>query len=276
MKKHIIIGIVSAAIIAAVCGACKFDDQEVSYSYTSVLFPNRDYNRNLIVGEGLRLSAGIIFAGVVTNDRDRTVQYVIDPSLIIDAGQSPLPPAYYTCGHASQIVVPAGQLKGYLPVEMDSAAFLSDPKSLTGEYILPLRLVSSDDVDSISPDLNFIRISVSYYAKQHGNYTYSGSVSRTKSGTAKDTTYQNIASENDGVRFLKTVGAAQFLMTADPKNNYDPVKADGVSFLLDVPVHGGGAVSITADPASSVAVTPDGTSEYDAANKTFRLNYKYT
>ncbi|MDR1668243.1 MAG: DUF1735 domain-containing protein [Bacteroidales bacterium] len=273
MKRYLIL---FAAVALIANGACKFDDPDVSYSYTSVLFPNQDYNRNIIVGEGLRLNVGIVFSGVVSNDRDRIVAYEIDPALIVTAGKLELPPAYYVCGDPSYITVPAGQLKGYLPVQLDSVAFLNDPKSLTGEYVLPIRLVSSSNVDSISEGLDFMRISISYYAKQHGNYTYEGSVSRsTTGGVTTDTTYCNIASETNGIRFLQTTGPTSFRMTADPTNSYDPAKADNFAFLLDVPTRGG-AVTIAADPASAVAVTPDGTSDYNAATKTFQLNYKYT
>ncbi|MDR0714206.1 MAG: DUF1735 domain-containing protein [Bacteroidales bacterium] len=273
MKRYIIIAAVSVLIAN---GACKFDDPDDAYPYTSVLFPNQDYNRNLIVGEGLKLRVGISFTGLMSNDRDRTVQYIIDPSLIVAADRSELPPAYYTCGHASQITVPAGQMKGYLPVQLDSAAFLSDPKALTGEYILPVRLVSSSDVDSITEGLDFMRISISYYAKQHGNYTYEGSITRTQGSLSEDTTYHNIASEDNGIRFLETTGPTNFRMIADPTNSADPAKSDNFSLLLEAPVHGGGAVTVAADPLSAVVVTPDGESTYDAAGKTFRLRYRYT
>lgn len=260
---------------AILLSSCAFDDVEDTYSYTSVLFPYRDYNRNIIVGEGLKLNVGIIFSGVINNKQDRNVQYVIDPSLVIGEQKTVLPSSYYACGHPSLIVVPKGELKGYLPVTIDSVAFLNDPKSLTGEYILPLRLVSSSDVDSIDPGLNSIRISISYYARQHGYYTYSGQINKTKGGSVSDAAYANNSSVTDSRRFLETVGYNKFRVRADETNSSDPAKG-AYTFLMDVPVNGSDAVTISADPNSSVKVYPDGESTYDADNKTFRLSYTYT
>ena len=274
MKKYIIHATLTV-VVAILSYSCSFDDNEIVYTYTSVLFPYQDYNRNIMVGEGLSLNVGITLAGVINNNKDRVVQYIIDPSLITESDKSILPASYYNCENTSQMVVPKNSLKGYMHVALDSTLFLGDEKSLTGEYILPIRLVSSPDVDSISPDLGFIRISISYYARQHGYYTYSGRVVKTNGGSVTDADYSNQPSVTDSRRFLNTAGPARFRVEADATNSADP--ANGVyTFLLDVPVNGGGDVIISADPDSPVQVYPDGASTYDIESKTFTLNYTYT
>lgn len=274
MKKYRIHAALAAAALLSY--SCGFDDKEIVYPYTSALFPYQDYNRNIIVGEGLSLEVGITLAGTLDNDRDRAVRYAIDPSLITDGGQAALPPSYYACSDASQIIVPENSLKGYLHIALDSALFLGDARSLTGEYVLPVRLVSSPDVDSISPGLSFIRISISYYARQHGYYTYSGEIVRTKDGNTTSAAYSNQPSTTDSRRFLHTVGPARLRVEADATNAADPACADACTFLIDVPVNGGGAVVIAPDPLSTVEVHPDGPSAYDAESKTFTLRYAYT
>jgi len=275
MRKIFILTILGITAIFAGLTSCGFDDNEDIYPYTSALFTYQDYNRNIIVGEGLQINAGITFSGTLDNREDRIVEYVVDPTLLTEAGKSVLPSAYYTLGHPSQIVIPKGELKGYLPIVMDSVAFLKDPKSLTGEYVLPLRLVSSPNVDSLPEDVNHIRMSVSYYAKQHGYYNYSGAVTKTKDGVADVViNYTNISTETNSIRFLETAGPTSFAVIADTKNNDDPAK--DYSFLLDVPVSGGGAVTISPHPDSSVEVHSNGNCTYDAANKTFQLSYTYT
>lgn len=273
MKKYIIHA--TLVVVAILNYSCAFDDKEIGYDYTSVLFPYQDYNRNIIVGEGLSLGVGITLAGVIDNNKDRVVRYTIDPSLITESGKDVLPPSYYACENTSQMVIPKNSLKGYLRVDLDSTLFLGDEKSLTGEYILPIRLVSSSDVDSISPDLGFIRISISYYARQHGYYTYSGQITRTKNGNVTNADYSNQSSVTDSRRFLNTVGPDRFRVEADATNNADPAN-DAYTFLIDVPVNGGGNVAISTDPASPVEVHPDGISTYDADSKTFTLHYTYT
>lgn len=260
---------------AAIClVSCSFDDPEDAYPFTSALFVYQDYNRNIVVGEGLQLEAGITFGGVINNKKDRIVEYIVDPSLVTAADKSVLPSSYYSMGHTSQIVVPKGKLKGYLPIVLDSTAFLNDPKSLTGEYVLPLRIISSFDVDSIPEVTNHIRISISYYAKQHGYYNYSGSVTKTKDGVADVLNYKNIATETNSIRFLQTYGPTSFAVLADTKNDSDPAK--DCLFLLDAPTSGSGAVTISSHPDSPVEVHPDGDCTYDAETKTFSLSYTYT
>lgn len=271
MKKYILI----ATILLGVFHSCGFDDEEIVYPYTSVILPYQTYNRNIVVGEGLELNIGVIFSGVLDNKQERTVTYTVDPALVNIAGQYELPQSYYTFGD-SEIRVPKGQLKGYLPVKIDSVAFLNDPKSLTGEYILPLRLVSSSNIDSINRAMDYIKLSVSYFAKQHGNYTYSGKITKSDGINNTVTNYTNVSTVTESYRLLKTVGPTKMQVVADKTStSADPAKGT-YSFIIDVATHGGGEVKITADPASAVVISPDGESSYDVATKTFRLNYTYS
>ncbi|MDR2472232.1 MAG: DUF1735 domain-containing protein [Tannerella sp.] len=268
MNKKLYILLLTAAFGLASCG---FEDTDIVYDYTSVMFPYQDYNRNIIVGEGLSLDLGVTFAGVINNKKDRLINYTVDPTLINDASKTPLPAGYYSCA-TSQIIVPKNELKGYMRITLDSAAFLADAKSLTGEFILPVRLLESQDVDSVSPYLGVIRIAISYYARQHGYYTYSGSVTK---GGAASVQYANNATLTDSRRFLNTVAPDRMRVVADATNKDDP--ANGVySFIVQAPVTGSGAVSIIADDASPLEVKPDEASSYDADTKTFTLNYSYT
>ncbi|GAB6119479.1 BT_3987 domain-containing protein [Dysgonomonas termitidis] len=270
MKKYLLISV----ILLGIFYSCGFEEEDVVYPYTSVYLPNQSYNRNIIVGEGLELEIGVIFSGVVDNRQDRSVSYTIDPSLINTAGQYELPQTFYSFGD-SEIRIPKGQLKGYLPVKLDSLTFLNDPKSLTGEYIIPIRLVSSSTIDSINAGMNYMKLSVSYFAKQHGNYTYSGKITATNAGVSTETTYANISTVTESYRLLKTTGPTRMRVVADATSqSKDPAKAT-YSFIVDVPVYGGGEISILPDPTSPVVVSPDGKSTYDVSTKTFRLNYQY-
>lgn len=264
---------------------CTFSDPDLEYSYTSVLFTYQDYNRNVVVGEGLNLSAGIVFAGVLDNKEERKVSYVIDPLLLEGTSKTLLPSSYYTLGHPSQIVIPKGELKGYLPVVLDSAAFLADPKSLTGEYAIPLRLVSATGVDVIDDEKSSVRMSISYFGKHYGNYYYSGDFDKIMDGvTYVSSSYKYIFNETDSKRSLQTVGPTRFRMVADPKNLTDPINilsADGrniedrISFIINVATSGT-EVTISADPDSPFAVRPDGASTYDPKERTFHLKYTWS
>jgi hypothetical protein len=281
--KNLLFPMLKSLMICAVLfgfARCQFDEYDVKYTETSVLFTYQDYIRNIVVGEGLKLNAGIVLAGVQFNKTDRVVQYVIDPTLVTGS-KSVLPSNYYKLGHPTEIRVPKDQLKGYLPIEMDSVAFLADPKSLTGEYVLPIRLVSSNDVDAIS-DKDFVRMSISYFGKQHGFYHYSGScdliIANVLYGSS---TYSHIHTETNSRRFIETAGPARFRVTADASNRKDPLNvlnASGstiigkVSFFMDVAVDGS-SVSIASDPESMYQVRAAGDCSYDPETRSFHLKY---
>jgi hypothetical protein len=165
-------------------------------------------------------------------------------------------------------------MEGYVNLKLDSVKFLNDAKSITGEYVIPIKLVSANNIDSINPDKNFMVISLSYFAKQEANYTYSGRVIKSKDGVDTEVTYKNDPIQTESFRLLKTAGPTSMRLVADPIGSNDPAKGT-YSFLIDVPI-GGGDVSISTDPASAVAVSATGESVYDAVNRTFSLRYTYT
>ncbi len=260
------------AVATSVFVSCGFEDDIVEYPTKAMLFTYQDYNRELVVGEGLKFKLGVVFAGLERSDRDRKATYEIDPSLVPD-GCTLLPSDYYQCSDPSAIVVKKGELKGYMPVTLDSLKFVSDPVSLTGNYVIPFRLVAAD-ADTIPDGKDYMVLHLKYLAKQFGYYQYSGK-SVDENGEAFS--YQFVSTETTSVRELVTAGPTTLRMLADPYGTAaDPAKTYGFSMLLDVPTSGGGAVSITADPASGVVVTANGESTYDASSKTFVLRYKYT
>ena len=261
-------------IFTNIFSSCKFAEEDVVYSYTTAYFPYQEYNRNLVVGEGLKLNIGITFSGVLHNNQDRVFDYEIDPSLV-PMGKKILPTHYYTCNNASQIVVPKGELKGYLTVELDSVLFLNDPRSLTGEYVIPIRLLPSDSADSIPPSKNHICVSISYYAKQYGNYTYSGKAIKENDDNYIENLYKNDPAVTNSFRLLQTVGPQRLKMVADPTDMLDPAKGT-YSFLLDTPISGDGLVTLLPDPESTIQIIPVNESRYDIASKTYYLSYKYS
>ncbi|MEL7587455.1 MAG: DUF1735 domain-containing protein [Prolixibacteraceae bacterium] len=262
-------------VLSVVISSCSFDDEVISYGTTSVYFYNQEYNRNIVVGEGLNLKAGIMFSGLVDNDRNRKVDYIIDPSLITDNTKTLMPASYYTLS-AAEFVVPKGEHQGYVGIAVDSAAFLADPKSLTGEYVIPFRLTGSDDVDSINSAKDYMIISVSYWARQHGNYYYSGqTVKKSGASVIETVTYENTSTISESIRELITVGPKTMLVKADATAaSKDPGKGK-FTFQIEAPSTGGGDVQIGGTSGSAIQVLPDGSSTYDAATRTFYLKYKY-
>ena len=270
MKRTIFL--YAAAFLTLTLGGCGFDDAPAEYPTKAMLFTYQNYNRELVVGEGLRFRLGIVFAGLERNDRDRKATYEVDSSLV-PKGCTLMPSDYYRCSDPSTIVVRKGELKGYMPVIIDSLKFVSDPKSITGEYVIPFRIVSAD-ADVITEGKEYMVLHLKYLAKQFGYYYYSG---KTKDSDGVDYTYQSVSTETTSARQLVTVGPTTLRLVADPYGTAnDPAKTRGFSMLLDIPTSGGGKVLVSKDPKSTVEVFPDGESSYDVATKTIVLRYKYT
>jgi hypothetical protein len=272
---------IALVIISVGFVSCQFEYVEETYPNTSVLFIYQNYNRNLIVGEGLQFKPAVNLAGVLNNKEERRVTYEVDPSLVTP-DKTLLPQAYYTLGNPSQIVIPKGEMRGFLPVVMDSAAFLADPRSLTGEFVLPLRIVSAPNVDLVLEEKNSICISLNYFGKQFGFYQYSGEYRKMIEGVIfKAGSYAYIWTENDGRRTLETLGPTKYRMVADPTNPADPMNilnaANNIigsfSFIIDVPMNGG-PVTFESDE-SGLPVRDGGNSFYDAANRTLHLEYEW-
>lgn len=253
---------------------CQYKDDPVEYPYKQVLFTYQEYNRQVVVGEGLQMKVGFVFAGLNRNDRDRKVNFTINNDLITNEKQSPLPSDYYTFDNSSQITIKKGTLKAYMPVKLDSAKLVNDPKALTGEYILAVQITDAD-VDTIPASKDYTLISISYQGHQYGNYRYNG---HAVNSVTKDTlkySYQFTATNS--IRQLQTVGPNKFRVYADQTGNMDPAKGT-YSMIITVPVEGSGNVLIEPDTEylTDVPVSPDGESTYDEATKTFTLRYKYT
>jgi len=270
MKKILII------LSLAVLGACGFEDIEVEYGVTSVYFYNQEYNRNIVVGEGLRLKVGSMLTGLIKNDKDRIVRYTINESLVTDPAKTVLPRSLYTVDNDEHFVIRKGEFIGFLGVEFDSAAFVNDPKALTGEYVLPVEITGCDDVDSVNALKKHILVSISYWAKQHGNYYYSGQTIRKNAGVSVDTlTYAYDRTNANSVRQLITVGPNTMEVIPDNAGSSSDPGKNLFSFNVSVPTLGGGEVTIAPSDNSAVVVTANGSSSYDEANRTFYLNYAY-
>lgn len=272
MKRNIFL----LLILAIVIGSCGFDEEVISLGTTSMYFYNQEYNRNIVVGEGLHLKAGVMFSGLIVNDKDRVVQYVIDPSLVTDPAKSVMPSGYYTLSDNTRFVVKKNEFIGYVEIKIDSAAFLADPKSMTGEYILPFRLTSTNDADTINMAKNFMMLSISYWAKQHGNYNYSGQTVK-KSGTTVETVnYSFNPTIAESIRELVTVGPRTLNVKADATaSSKDPGKGK-FTFNVEAPSTGSGDVVISTPAGATIQVLPNGASTYNASTRTFFLKYKYT
>jgi len=179
--------------------------------------------------------------GVYENGKDRAFEFELDEnlcnSILFKAGGDQikaLPKSYYTLSSPNKIIIPKGQLNGGIEVQLTDA-FFADPLAIKNTYVVPLKLKSSTDVDSIlvgsSPNpaadirvasqwtitpKNFTMFAVKFINEFHGNYFHYGTstVKDASNAVLETTTYSTPYVENNFTAKLITSGRYQVTVSA--------------------------------------------------------------
>ncbi len=240
--KHIFVFLLLGLCLAG----CK--NQEIvhpDFKYTAGYFPYQYPVRTLILGDDIydnsndnahKFLISAALGGVYENDRDRQFDIAIDESLcqqvLFGSGGDTiraLPKEYYNLTPTNTLVIPKGKYNGGVEVQL-TEAFFNDPKAIGLNYVVPLRLLASTDVDSIisgqsnlsNPDprkienwtvapKDFTLFAVKFINEYHGNYFFQGESTLTDStGALLETkTYKQDNVVQNGVTLLSTTGRHQ-------------------------------------------------------------------
>jgi len=287
-----------------------FDIVHPDFQYTSGYFPYQFPVRTLVLGDYIydnsndnahKFVISVAMGGVYENSMDREFEFQVDNSLcnnITFTGTGDpviaMPSNYYTLSSSNKIVIPRGKFNGGVEVQLTDA-FFSDPKAITNTYVVPLKLKSSTDVDTIlvgsstNPNAdprvagqwtvapkNFTMFAVKYINEYHGTYfQYGTSTEKDAAGVQTETTtYSTPYVENNTTAKLTTTGRYQVSFSTNFRST---IMKGSVNMLL---TFSGNNCTVTA-PAGS-AYTISGTGEfksqaYEWGNKKrdgIVLNYK--
>lgn len=267
-----------------------FDIDHPDFDYTSGFFPYQFPVRTLVLGDYIydntndndhKFVISVAMGGVYENEKDRAFEIQVDNSLcnniLFASGGSAikaLPSNYYTLSSPSKIVIPKGKMNGGVEVQLTDA-FFSDPDAIKNTYVVPIRLKSTNDVDSIlvgsSPNpqadpriasqwtiapKNFTMFAVKYINEFHGNYFHYGSnvVKDAANAQVETTTYSTPYVENNAVAKLTTTGRYQVQVTT----NFRSTKMTGNYTLLLT--FNGNNCTVSAPAGSPYTIT--GTGEF--------------
>ncbi|MEX0779719.1 MAG: DUF5627 domain-containing protein [Balneolales bacterium] len=295
MKKILI-----ALIVIVGVSSCKnFDNEFDDYNYTSAYFPYQYPVRTLIMGDYIydnsndndqKFVISATMGGVYTNDKDRSFEIEVDESLTEDIMFSEggdeiqaLPSEYYNLSSSSELVIPKGEYSGGIEVELTDQ-FFDDPEAIKLEYVVPIRLVNSTDVDSIlsgksvldNPDVrnaalwevqpkNFTMFAVKFINELHGTYFHYGeNTVNMADGTEETNTYTEEFVANNNTSNLVTTGKNQVTLTYFL--NSDAMQGEK-TIVLD---YNGDDITISEPQGSSYTVTGSGefqSKEYSWGNK---------
>ena len=274
-----------------------YDDYVKDYSYDAVYFTYQLDVRTFVVGEGMKFDYGVALGGVMSNNRNRIVNYTIDQTLITPAilasmkassltyiknatasvaTLSLLPVNYYSLTNGSQFTIEKGQNTGRVTIRPDSALFLADPNSLNPNYVLPL-LITKADVDSLLPLKKYTVIGVKYENMLFGNYWHGGvTVEKNPVGdVVKITNYFTaIPSPESTVWTLKT--SAPFELTVNGFSSITSTTKQELKLTLNL---ADGAIAVGSAAGSTNTYSADGACTFNKAkllqNRKIYLKYKY-
>ncbi len=283
-----------------------FDTDFPDFDYTTGYFPYQFPVRTLILGDYIfdnendnahKFVISAAMGGVYSNSKNRVLNIQVDESLCKNVGFSgggaikALPSSYYELSNASQITIPSGSVNGGIDVQLKDA-FFSDPDAIKNTYVVPVRLVSTNDLDSIlvgstttaNADIrfesqwsvapkNFTMFGIKFINEWHGNYFHYGS--STTNGVAD--AYKEVYVEYNDVYKLITSGRNQCSLTTLLESSS---WSKTVTLLFNF---SGDNCTITAPEGASYTVSGTGTwnkaqDGYDSfGNKTRNvLRYSYT
>ena len=288
MKKLFAFLIVSVAMVSC------YKDYVKDFTYNAVYFPNSIDVRTVVVGEGLKVKIGAALGGVMENNIDRNVNFILDNTLITPAVLTlmqtnsntyiknptlavtllkPLPANYYTLSNTSTIVIPAGYHSGSVTLKVDSTAFLADPATLLATYIVPFSITTAD-ADTVLASKRSALVAIKYENMLFGNYLHGG-VTTVKDATG--TTINTIAyittitQDNSKIWALTTVGPN--VLVSNGYSNAQTAKQD-VKLTLN-----GSDVAVSSGTGSTNTYLPNGASTYNnpklLQDRKIFLNYKY-
>lgn len=213
----------------------EFDDFDTTATY----FPYQNPARTLILGkydQGLNdndnahnFEITAIMTGVRSNEQKRSVYFEVDNSLLANVKNvQALPPQYYTMEKISPVIIPVGDTKARIKVQLHDA-FFNDPLSFglenTTNYVIPLKMTRADNIDSLltgiplvaNPDRvkaedwdvlpkDYTLFGIKFMNKFHGKYLRRGVDNITAPNTIVGRKYHEEYVVEDEVVFIETTG----------------------------------------------------------------------
>lgn len=196
------------------------------FIYTSGYFPYQFPVRTIVLGEYIfdnsndnnhKFVISTHIGGVYENDKDREFQIEVDKNLsnniLFNSNGDTvyaMPDNYFKL-MSDKIIIPKGKMSGGVEVQLTDA-FFEDTQAIKLNYIVPVRIKGSTNVDTILvgqsdkpnadpriasewnvPPKDFTMFAVKYINEYHGAYFYSGKsqVKDISGAVVEDTTYNN-------------------------------------------------------------------------------------
>ncbi|MFC5283035.1 DUF5627 domain-containing protein [Pedobacter alpinus] len=218
MKKYrIFIGL--AVVLATVTGCLKNNDiDHPDFDYQTVYFPYQYPVRTIVLGEDLTVNNTLdnerkveikaTLGGTRDNKNNVIINFDVDaPSLsnlkFANGGNIVLMPTNYYSLASNQINIAQSNINGGVLVQLTDA-FFADPLSIRNTYVLPLKMRSVQNVDSILAGKDFVFYAIKFINPWHGFYLRRGLDVMTSGATSRNVKRHAVYVESDQVNKLNT------------------------------------------------------------------------
>jgi hypothetical protein len=290
MKRVYLIG----ALLLLILAACNKENEFPNYKYSTVYFPYQSPIRTIVLGEDIfdntldnqrKFMIMASMGGVYENKKDVTLNVELDNSLAqnlrFDANNGggevvAMPSNYFILPKEMKITIPAGKVLGGLEVQLTDA-FFADPRSVKNTFVIPLRITSVSNVDSVLRGTSaktdadprkagdwsvapkdYVLYAVKYINPYHGAYLRRGitEVKGAGGATDLDTTvvYRNEFVERDQVVNMFTRALTQDTMSLNSRNKGNV----NAPFQLVLNFDNNGKVTVSGPAAAMYTVTGNG------------------
>ena len=216
MKKYIYC---IASLLA--CFSCENGDVEHGdYDYQTVYFSRQTPIRTIVLGDDVfdrtldnnhQFEVYVTLGGVEQNKQDRQIGIAVDPTLCSNmkystgGDVSPLPDGYYTLS-SNSITIASGDIWGAVRVSLTDD-FFNDPKALSLNYVLPLRITSSND--QVLTGKDYTLYGLKYINKYDGAWLSHGTDVIDLNGETTTVVREAEYVEQYDIRYLSTLGLHQ-------------------------------------------------------------------
>jgi hypothetical protein len=293
MKKFLYL-----AITAMLLTGC-YEPYVKDYDWSGVYIAYQYDLRSLVVGEGMKFKVGAVLGGVINNNKDRYVDFVVDNALITDSltafggttamdgmkltpsqnyvslaiskagitSLTPVPSNLYSLSASDRIIISKGNHTGTMTFKADSLAFISDPNAGHNPYYAIAWRITSADADVVINEKSFGIIALRLENMFFGSWYHGGkSVVKNASGIEQSSdVYPTTIPSGDGtpkVYCLTTSGAFTC------STNYFHNKAGSMTIGMD-------GKKVTVSGPGIVDLGCDWNKESHIQNRKIFLNYKY-
>lgn len=275
--KRIQLFILSLALLSLISGCKKYDSYLEDYDFSGVYFGTQKPLRTVVARDAMEIKFGVALGGLRENPADQWVKFRIEPGLLATVTGADaftlLPKAYYNLvlpTGDSTFVIPAGKTIGDLVLKMNKDPFTADPLSVAKTYALPLRIydTSADSIlagNETADAKDYTIIVIKYVTPESGTYYVKGSELNTSANVTTTYSYGDIIKNK--TRDLTTLSATGLEM-----GGIGTLNASAVNKLI---ITLGADKSVVLSTATGGAAVTDLGSSYNAASKTFSLNYSY-